>query len=39
LLKPGGLFLIETMISHPDLIVAASYRIAILRKRGKPGVA
>ena len=26
-LKPGGLFLIETMISHPGLIVGANYRI------------
>lgn len=27
LLKPDGLFLIETMISHPGLIVGANYRI------------
>lgn len=27
LLKPGGVFLIETMISHPGLIVGANYRI------------
>jgi 2-polyprenyl-3-methyl-5-hydroxy-6-metoxy-1,4-benzoquinol methylase len=27
LLKPGGLFLIETMISHAGLVVAANYRI------------
>ena len=27
LLKPTGLFLIETMISHPGLIVGANYRI------------
>jgi 2-polyprenyl-3-methyl-5-hydroxy-6-metoxy-1,4-benzoquinol methylase len=27
LLKPGGLFLIETMISHPGLIVGPKYRI------------
>jgi 2-polyprenyl-3-methyl-5-hydroxy-6-metoxy-1,4-benzoquinol methylase len=27
LLKPGGLFLIETMISHPALIIGANYRI------------
>lgn len=27
LLKPGGLFLIETMISHPGLVVAGNYRI------------
>ena len=27
LLKPNGLFLIETMISHPGLIVGANYRI------------
>ena len=27
LLKPGGLFLIETMISHPGLVVGANYRI------------
>jgi len=27
LLKPGGLFLIETMISHAGLIVGANYRI------------
>ncbi len=26
LLKPGGLFLIETMISHPSLVVGATYR-------------
>jgi SAM-dependent methyltransferase len=26
LLKPGGLFLIETMISHPGLVVAGNYR-------------
>jgi 2-polyprenyl-3-methyl-5-hydroxy-6-metoxy-1,4-benzoquinol methylase len=26
LLRPGGLFLIETMISHPGLVVGASYR-------------
>ena len=27
LLKPGGLFLIETMISHPRLVVQGNYRI------------
>ena len=27
LLKPGGLFLIETMISHPGLVVQGNYRI------------
>jgi hypothetical protein len=27
LLKPSGLFLIETMISHPALIVQGNYRI------------
>jgi hypothetical protein len=27
LLKPGGLFLVETMISHPALIVKGNYRI------------
>ncbi len=27
LLKPNGLFLIETMISHPGLIVGANYRV------------
>jgi 2-polyprenyl-3-methyl-5-hydroxy-6-metoxy-1,4-benzoquinol methylase len=27
MLKPDGLFLIETMISHPNLVVSANYRI------------
>jgi 2-polyprenyl-3-methyl-5-hydroxy-6-metoxy-1,4-benzoquinol methylase len=27
LLKPSGLFLIETMVSHPGLIVGANYRL------------
>ena len=29
LLKPGGLFLIETMISHPGLVVGANYRFDV----------
>ena len=27
LLRPGGLYLLETMIAHPDLVVAGKYRI------------